>query len=223
VVSLRGLRLEGRGRAGLRCNDLWLDAARLEVVSGDQVGIEIGAGCLGRVSESWVTDNLGGGIHVETGGAFDAVNSVVARNGSPASAIGGVRAEGSFTTISLSTVVANRAAPDVACGIQTDSGDSQLIATIVYYNGCSEQVSRVTTMSSNVEGRALGPGDMDLPPMFVDLAGGDYHLRAFSPCINAVRHEVTSAGAYDIDHQPRFGVPVQLDMGADEYVSPLPP
>ena len=62
-------------------------------------------------------------------------------------------------------------------------------------------------------GCSAGPGDISEDPLFMDPAGGDYHLDVASPCIDVG----TDAGVYDdIDDETRpqgYG----FDMGADEY------
>jgi PKD repeat protein len=61
-----------------------------------------------------------------------------------------------------------------------------------------------------------GAGNICANPVFVDAAGGDYHLRVGSPCINAG----TNAGAPsdDIDGDARPWPPAgAVDIGADEW------
>ena len=64
-------------------------------------------------------------------------------------------------------------------------------------------------------GTVFGSGLVSVDPLFVNLAGGDVHLTAASPC----RHAGT-AGAnlpvFDVDGDPRTVGPA-TDMGADEW------
>jgi parallel beta-helix repeat protein len=58
-----------------------------------------------------------------------------------------------------------------------------------------------------------GPHDIQAAPLFVDLAGDDFHLQAGSPCIDAG----TDVGVMsDIDGDPRR-VGAGYDIGADEF------
>jgi predicted GH43/DUF377 family glycosyl hydrolase len=57
-----------------------------------------------------------------------------------------------------------------------------------------------------------GTGDIEVNPLFVDAASGDFHLQAGSPCINAGTS--TGAPAVDIEGTPRGATP---DIGAYEW------
>ncbi|HZN40329.1 MAG TPA: hypothetical protein VFD82_16100 [Planctomycetota bacterium] len=64
-------------------------------------------------------------------------------------------------------------------------------------------------------GTILGTGNLSTDPLFVNLASGDVHLTAPSPC----RHTGTPAAnapLFDLDGDPRIVGPA-TDMGADEW------
>lgn len=66
-----------------------------------------------------------------------------------------------------------------------------------------------------VAGTTLGTGNLSVNPLFANLATGDIHLTAASPC----RHTgavVTGLPLFDLDGDPRTVGPA-TDMGADEW------
>jgi len=78
---------------------------------------------------------------------------------------------------------------------------------------------------SIVEGGWDGEGEnnLDEDPRFVDAAGGDYHLRIQSPCVDAGDDNVESLPLTDFEGDPRIangdGNPLAMvDIGADELL-----
>ncbi|MEZ6194992.1 MAG: right-handed parallel beta-helix repeat-containing protein [Planctomycetota bacterium] len=70
-----------------------------------------------------------------------------------------------------------------------------------------------------VEGGAIGPGNFDLDPLFVDVVAGDFHLDPLSPCVDAGSNALFSSSSIpprdglDKDLRPLFGT---TDIGVDE-------
>ena len=61
--------------------------------------------------------------------------------------------------------------------------------------------------------------NMDVNPRFVDADGGDYRLRASSPCVNTGMNLDWMIGAVDLDGQPRIFPPDGVvDIGAFERI-----
>ena len=85
--------------------------------------------------------------------------------------------------------------------------------SIVYYND-APNVGGTASYYSCLPGLA-GNGNITNEPGFVDLAAGNYHLAAGSPCINAGTNSAVQPGETDLDGLPRIigGV---VDMGAYE-------
>jgi hypothetical protein len=92
---------------------------------------------------------------------------------------------------------------------------------------------------SDIRGGALGTGNIDSDPRFVDPANGDFRLAPGSPCIDAGLNSAVPEGIdTDLDGNPRFvddpdspdcwqapgtcGDPPVVDMGAYEFQLPCP-
>jgi len=73
-----------------------------------------------------------------------------------------------------------------------------------------------------------GEGNIDTDPLFVNPAGGDYHLQPGSPCIDAGNNAAVPAWlTTDFEGDPRIvdgdgNTIVVVDIGADEYYVLLP-
>jgi hypothetical protein len=80
-----------------------------------------------------------------------------------------------------------------------------------------EIAGTATVSYCDVEGGALGTGNIDADPCFVDVENGDYHLLLGSLCINRGNPNYNGdPGQTDIDGQPRVN-DGRVDIGADEY------
>lgn len=60
-----------------------------------------------------------------------------------------------------------------------------------------------------------GTGNITADPLFVDATGGDFHLLASSPCIDAGDETVIEPNTFDIDGDPRI-IGSRVDLGVDE-------
>ena len=106
------------------------------------------------------------------------------------------------------------------------SGD-RLFNCIVYYNNIELPNTALSNYiaSLNMTNCCTSPlpfygtGNITNPPFFANPVGGDYHLNAASPCINAgINAFVTNV--IDLDGNPRV-VAGTVDMGAYEFPAPI--
>jgi len=96
--------------------------------------------------------------------------------------------------------------------IYNDPGISYPCTAVISYcdiAGCLDGGSWDTFLGTD------GGGNIDMDPLFVDAAGGDFHLEVISTCINAGDNSAPSLPATDFDGDPRiiYGI---VDIGADE-------
>jgi parallel beta-helix repeat protein len=72
----------------------------------------------------------------------------------------------------------------------------------------------------NVKGGWTGTGNIDADPLFVDQAGGDFHLTFPSPCKDAGYNSASALPEVDFEGDPRIAHGC-ADMGADEFYTHL--
>jgi predicted outer membrane repeat protein len=141
-----------------------------------------------------------------------ATNCVIFGNVSVDAGAGGA----AFSTLVNCTVVSNS-------GVTGGVSFGFVSNCIVYYN-----TLRGTNTPSNLNNTpnncctfplpSVGIGNFTNPPLFVNLAGGDFHLQSTSPCINAGNNTAVTT-ATDFDGNPRV-VGGTVDVGAYEYQTP---
>ena len=102
-------------------------------------------------------------------------------------------------------------------GTTTQAPDVSLMNCVAWGNSGPLATGRLDSFSvafSDVQGGWTGEGNIDVDPLFVDAAAGDYALAAASPCRNAGDPQVVDAdgsrsdmGAFRGDQQPAIGPP----------------
>jgi len=121
------------------------------------------------------------------------------------------------------TIVSNYAAVSGG-GIYITGSDSGGTNNIVYFNTAAnganftnDTVGATGLNYSCVIPAVGGTGNITNDPRLIDLAGGNYHLRMNSPCVNAGINQNWMTNAVDLDGiaRIRYGI---VDMGAYETV-----
>jgi hypothetical protein len=174
------------------------------------------------------TESIGGGINAERSRAT-IERTIVRGNGALYNA--GVSLYQTVLTMTNSSIVANAGrglsgeatgslvnvtvADNQEVGVSVPiSGGLAITNSILWGNaGTDYECSTCTLAYSDVGvGDTTGTGNISQDPLFVDAAGGDYHLQAGSPCIHA--GTPSGAPATDLEGTPRDAAP---DMGAYEW------
>ncbi|MHC4072220.1 MAG: right-handed parallel beta-helix repeat-containing protein [Planctomycetota bacterium] len=186
-----------------------------------------GGGMFNHYSSPTVTNCLftknsadwGGGIFSwSSNPAID--NCIIADNSADENG-GGIYSAGAVCpTITHCTIVGNVAGTSGG-GICCWEGNPAITHCILWDNTANSsfpEIAGTATVSyCDVEGGALGTGNIDADPCFVDVENGDYHLLKDSLCINAGDPNYSGdPGQQDIDGQPRVN-DGRVDIGADEY------
>jgi hypothetical protein len=182
-------------------------------VSGDSAGIVL--------SRCQVIGNRAG----EAGGAWGQVsmkNCLVAGNHAD------YRGGGIFAILSAdlaNCTIANNTAASYG-GLLTTNGPVK--NCVIYFNQAATASNHLIYFGAYASNTCTFPlpnqfgesGNITNPPSFVDLVGGDFHLKADSPCINAGNNAFVSLNL-DLDGNPRI-VGGVVDMGAYEFQSTQP-
>ena len=170
--------------------------------------------------------DTGGGVF--TFFNFGSLTNTIIHGNSAVSGGGGIHNFGfSMARIVNCTVVNNQVTQpsSTSAGVKVDNYGVTMINTVVRGNLAGNNVSSVTyspyfrPVHCNFEGSGqfAGHGNLDVDPLFVDPANGDFHLRPGSPNVDAGSKlppwlEVDISR--DIDGDQRVGNPI--DIGADE-------
>ena len=184
-------------------------------------------GCIVEQSEA---SEHGGGIYCAFGAHPTFVNCLIRGNTAPHGSAAYLANPSALTLINC-TITGNKAALGTLAG---DPGTAATITnSILWHNEPPINTTYAATIRfSNVEGGYPGEGNVDVDPMFMELADGALGLRSGSPCIDAGASSAVPAGATtDLSGSPRFyddpcapdtglGVSPIVDMGAIEFSPP---
>jgi hypothetical protein len=139
----------------------------------------------------------------------------------------GMYNEWSSPTVTGCTFAGNTArnGNGIACDSREQVAPSYIeMSNCVLWDGGGEiwnnDGSTITISYSDVQGGWPGLGNIDVDPLFVDSAVGDYHLLSDSLCIDTGDPDyVAEDGERDIDGNERI-IGGRIDMGAYEYQPP---
>ena len=123
------------------------------------------------------------------------------------------------STITNSTIFGNTASVDGG-GIYCFEASVSLSNSILWNDSPQEVYvgsGSVNIFYSDIQGGWTGEGNINLDPLFVDAATGDYHLTANSPCIDAGISFFVFEGDTLVDMSEDEYVGSAPDMGAFEY------
>jgi hypothetical protein len=89
---------------------------------------------------------------------------------------------------------------------------------IIYYNSAPFEATATMSYCCTTPMPSGGIGNITNEPAFVNLAGGDFHLKSSSPCINSGNNAYASSST-DFDGNPRISGGT-VDIGAYEFQNP---
>jgi len=104
-----------------------------------------------------------------------------------------------------------------------DNSKPTVTNSILWRDGPDEIFNSFSSPSvtySDIQGGYTGTGNINADPMFVEPANGDFHLKQGSPCIDTGTSSGAPSTDFEGDPRPQGA---GYDMGADEYVVPIPP
>jgi hypothetical protein len=207
------------GFYGITCNG---GRVRLQqaVVTGNFVGVI--TGCDLTIERSTIDGNRYGGIYA-SGGATTITNSFVTDNGESVGlpyAGGLIFEDGATGRVELSTFSGNTGY-DAADGIDCRGTHPGLVITssIIYGNGANAPFTPACPVVYSVVDTSadVDPTNLMADPVFVDAAGGNYHLQPTSPARGAADPALVTTIDHDGDARPQPTGSV-ADAGADEIL-----
>ena len=221
--TTNGLLLEVRGSSHVSIYDLEISGASGSVGYG--ISMPTGNTAVLVLRRVKVLGNAAGGISISAGD-FDIANTIVATNGNGSSLMGGIKidgiAGGGTHRLEFSTITANVGPGTVNTGISCGTVLTPLTFAnnIIYGNIVSSGGKQIGGSANCIVAHsdvgpdaATGTGVINVDPLFVGAATGNFHLMPTSPAKDVA--DPASTLDTDIDGDARPQGPAR-DMGADE-------
>jgi len=143
---------------------------------------------------------------------------------------GGMYNVDSSPTVTNCTFSGNSASYSSGGGMFNHAGSSPAVSNCIFWGDSpdeiSDSISEPAITYSDIQGGYSGEGNINANPLFVDAAGGDLHLRLFSPAIDAGNNAAPDLPLYDFEGDARIvdgnhdGI-ATVDMGVDEFLPVL--
>jgi parallel beta helix pectate lyase-like protein len=222
MLTLRSVEVKNNGGRGVNAATCTLTVERSTIANNPGGGIQT-TGSTVAVERSTIAGNPGGGVSL-SGGSTTILNNMIVANGSATSVFAGIsigQISAGTPVLAFNTITANSGASGIVTGLACNQVTIPLVFSnnIVYGNQVSGSGTQVGGNNCSYTYSDIGPqtvagtGNINIDPIFVDAANGNYHLQAGSPAKNAADPGVTIAVDIDGDLRPQGG---RSDMGADE-------
>lgn len=206
-------------------NTATLSISRAKIDTNSAGGVSCSAGAL-TIARTEISGNAGGGVSLSST-SFDLENNFIVQNGGPTSLIGGINlatVSGSGShRLDFNTIAANAGTSTVNSGVNCGTVGAPIVFSdnVIYENtvsGGGKQIGGSTNCSTTYSDvgpdAATGSGNINMDPMFVNAAQGNFHITSASPAKDTADPAATLA--IDIDGDTRPQGPAR-DMGADEF------
>jgi len=173
-------------------------------------------GYLTVLSACRITGNRAGGSAGvrNAGGVVIMVNSLLSENSAEHSpSTFGNYSDGQMALINCTLFV--NPVGDRQAVIENRSGTGSIINSVVWGNGfrsIDDRGESFVVRYCNIEGGYGGERNIDVDPMFLDPAAGDFRFASGSPCIDAADNTAVPRDEFDLDGDGDTEEPIPFDI-----------